>query len=76
MIEKGAERRVLASYVPDLDAQGKPKWFFVLGSDITSLAKARSELRAEHQRLEMALEGSGAVLWDADLRSGKVYFFQ
>jgi diguanylate cyclase (GGDEF)-like protein/PAS domain S-box-containing protein len=37
------------------------------------LRAAHEELRAANERLEAALDGSKVALWDADLRSGKVY---
>ena len=70
---EGRPVRVLATYVPDRDAQGRVRGFFVLASDITELAAARDELRAAHDRLEAALEGSSVALWDTDLRTGQVY---
>ncbi|HEX9396240.1 MAG TPA: diguanylate cyclase [Burkholderiales bacterium] len=69
----GAERHVLTSYVPEFDAEGRVRGFFVLGSDITAQAAARSELHAARERLERALGGSSAALWDADLRTGRVF---
>lgn len=69
----GVEVRVLATYVPDCDAQGRVRGFFVLASDITQLAAARDELRAAHERLETALDGSSVALWDTDLRTGRVF---
>ena len=69
----GAERHILTNYVPDLDAGGKVKGFFVLGSDITALAIARDELHKEQARLEAALDGSSVALWDTDLRTRRVY---
>ena len=71
--ERGVERHILASYVPDLDGAGRVKGFFVLGSDVTQLAAARNELRAAHTRLESALDGSSVALWDTDLRTGRVF---
>ena len=73
VVQAGVERRVLATYVPDLDASGRARGFFVLGSDITQLADAQSELRRQRARLEAALDGSSAALWDTDLRTGRVY---
>ena len=73
MPEGGVERRILSTYVPDLDSAGAVKGFFVLGSDVTPLAAARAELSAARERLEQALDGSSVALWDADLRSGRVY---
>ncbi|HSU77528.1 MAG TPA: diguanylate cyclase [Burkholderiales bacterium] len=69
----GQERHVLASYVPDVDAAGRVKGFFLLGSDITQLAAARGDLRMERERLEAALDGSSVALWDTDLRTRRVY---
>jgi diguanylate cyclase (GGDEF)-like protein/PAS domain S-box-containing protein len=69
----GRERQVLANYVPDVDAGGTVRGFFVLGTDVTTLARARQELQDAHERLANALEGSSATLWDADLRTGRVY---
>ncbi|HYX66250.1 MAG TPA: diguanylate cyclase [Burkholderiales bacterium] len=69
----GNELRLLATYVPDRDVRGRVKGFFVLASDITALAATRDELRAAHERLEAALDGSNVALWDTDLRSGRVY---
>ena len=71
--QNGVERHVLASYVPDVDASGSVKGFFVLGSDVTQLAAVQGELRAARERLESALDGSSVALWDADLRTGRVY---
>jgi diguanylate cyclase (GGDEF)-like protein/PAS domain S-box-containing protein len=71
--DPGVERHILAGYVPEFDAEGRVKGFFVLGSDITAQVAARSELRAARERLERALGGSSAALWDNDLRSGRVF---
>jgi diguanylate cyclase (GGDEF)-like protein/PAS domain S-box-containing protein len=77
---QGRKVRVLATYVPDKDARGRVRGFFVLASDITELVAARDELHAAHDelreahdRLAAALEGSNVALWDTDLRSGRVY---
>ena len=72
LAQEGVERRVMATYVPHIDAGGV-RGFFVLGSDITQLAAARNELHAQHARLEAALDGSSLSLWDTDLRTGRVY---
>jgi diguanylate cyclase (GGDEF)-like protein/PAS domain S-box-containing protein len=69
----GQERQVQAEYVPDVDTQGAVRGFFVLGTDVTTLVRARVEVQEAHRRLERALEGSSAALWDTDLASGRVY---
>ncbi|OGA71668.1 MAG: hypothetical protein A3G81_26780 [Betaproteobacteria bacterium RIFCSPLOWO2_12_FULL_65_14] len=72
-VQGGVERHVLASYVPDVDASGRVRGFFVLGSDVTQLVAVQAELHAARERLESALDGSNVALWDADLRTGRVY---
>ncbi|HEY5898901.1 MAG TPA: diguanylate cyclase [Burkholderiales bacterium] len=67
------DHHLLANYVPDCDASGRVKGFFVLGSDVTQLAEARRRLHEAHARLEAALDGSNIALWDTDLRTGRVY---
>src|SRR2546423_7238833 len=71
--EAGVERHLLANYVPDLDAGGRVKGFFVMASDVTALTAARDALRKEQARLESALDGSSVALWDTDLRTERVY---
>jgi diguanylate cyclase (GGDEF)-like protein/PAS domain S-box-containing protein len=44
-----------------------------LGERLRRAQVLERELRAARQRLEMALEGSSAALWDADLPTGSVY---
>ena len=70
---QGVTRQVLANYVPDFDVFGRVKGCFVMGTDITQLSEAQAALRAEHARLEAALDGSSVALWDTDLRTGRVY---
>ncbi len=67
------ERRILATYVPDAAPDGAVRGFFVLGSDVTPLAAAKAQLSAARERLEKALDGSSVALWDADLRTGRIY---
>lgn len=71
--QHGRERQVLAQYVPHRDESGKVVGFFVLGTDVTEMARARRDLQQAHERLEHALSGSSAAMWDADLRTGRVY---
>ncbi|HET7670544.1 MAG TPA: diguanylate cyclase [Burkholderiales bacterium] len=70
---QGVSHQVLANYVPDFDVFGRVKGVFVMGTDVTQLAEAQAALRAEHARLEAALDGSSVALWDTDLRTGRVY---
>ena len=39
----------------------------------TALLESEEQARVAKERLEMALDGSNVVLWDTDLRSGRVY---
>jgi diguanylate cyclase (GGDEF)-like protein/PAS domain S-box-containing protein len=73
LADSGVERQLLANYVPDFDSSGRVKGVFILAIDITELAAARDELRMEQARLEAAIDGSGVVLWDTDLRTRRVY---
>jgi diguanylate cyclase (GGDEF)-like protein/PAS domain S-box-containing protein len=73
LLQAGVERHIHTSYIPETDAQGVVQGFFVLATDITQLAAVRDELSAARNRLESALGGSSAALWDADLRTGRIY---
>jgi diguanylate cyclase (GGDEF)-like protein/PAS domain S-box-containing protein len=46
---------------------------YVLGGRLRRAQFLEQEIRAAHERLAMALEGSSAALWDVDLRTGRVY---
>ena len=73
LAHRGLDRRLRATYVPELDADGNVRGFIVLAVEVTELSVAQSELRAARGRLEAALEGSSVALWDTDLRTGQVY---
>jgi diguanylate cyclase (GGDEF)-like protein/PAS domain S-box-containing protein len=73
LLQGGVERHILTNYIPETDALGVVQGFFVLATDITQLAAVRDELSAARNRLENALGGSSAALWDADLRTGRIY---
>ena len=47
--------------------------FIAVETEITARKHAEIELRQARERLDLALEGSGFVLWDWDLVAGKVY---
>ncbi|HEU4644868.1 MAG TPA: EAL domain-containing protein [Burkholderiales bacterium] len=70
----GGERLVhVVSGQPRYDAAGAFLGFRGVGRDITERRASERELAAAKQRLELALEGSRASLWDTDLKSGQVY---
>jgi diguanylate cyclase (GGDEF)-like protein/PAS domain S-box-containing protein len=69
----GARQYHLVSGQPRHDAAGRFLGYRGVGRDVTEQRRGERELAAAKQRLELALEGSNASLWDTDLRTGKVY---
>jgi diguanylate cyclase (GGDEF)-like protein/PAS domain S-box-containing protein len=69
----GARQWHLVSGQPRQDAAGLFLGYRGVGRDVTERRRNELELAAAKQRLELALEGSNASLWDTDLRTGKVY---
>jgi diguanylate cyclase (GGDEF)-like protein/PAS domain S-box-containing protein len=69
----GARHSHLVSGQPRYDARGTFLGYRGVGRDVTEQRRQARELAAAKERLELALEGSNASLWDTDLRSGKVY---
>jgi diguanylate cyclase (GGDEF)-like protein/PAS domain S-box-containing protein len=58
---------------PRYDAAGAFLGYRGVGRDVTERRRGERELASANQRLELALEGSKACLWDTDLQTGKVY---
>ena len=56
-----------------LKRDGKVFGISVFGKDITPRRQAEAALRENKQRLELALKGSNAGLWDWDIRSGNEF---
>jgi diguanylate cyclase (GGDEF)-like protein/PAS domain S-box-containing protein len=69
----GARQSHLVSGQPRYDARGTFLGYRGVGRDVTERRRSERELAAAKERLELALEGSNASLWDTDLRTGKVY---
>jgi len=69
----GARQSHLVSGQPRYDARGAFLGYRGVGRDVTERRRSELELAAAKERLELALEGSNASLWDTDLRTGKVY---
>jgi diguanylate cyclase (GGDEF)-like protein/PAS domain S-box-containing protein len=69
----GARQSHLVSGQPRYDSRGVFLGYRGVGRDVTERRRSEGELAAAKERLELALEGSTASLWDTDLRSGKVY---
>ena len=69
----GACQWHLVSGQPRHDAAGLFLGYRGVGRDVTERRRGERELAAAKERLELALEGSSASLWDTDLRTGKVY---
>jgi diguanylate cyclase (GGDEF)-like protein/PAS domain S-box-containing protein len=58
---------------PHYDAAGRFCGYRGVGQDISEKRRAERALAEAKERLQFALEGSSASLWDTDLRSGEVY---
>ncbi len=72
-VAAGARQCHLVSGQPRHDAAGTFLGYRGVGRDVTERRRGERELAAAKERLELALEGSNASLWDTDLRTGKVY---
>jgi len=69
----GARQVHVISGQPRHGADGAFLGYRGVGRDVTGRRRAERELAAAKQRLELALEGSSASLWDTDLATGQVY---
>ncbi|MGD9952777.1 MAG: EAL domain-containing protein [Burkholderiales bacterium] len=69
----GARQVHVISGQPRYGADGGFLGYRGVGRDVTGRRRAELELAAAKQRLELALEGSSASLWDTDLATGRVY---
>ena len=69
----GVRQVHLVSGQPRYGAGGAFLGYRGVGRDVTGRRRGERELAAAKQRLELALEGSSASLWDTDLTAGKVY---
>ncbi|MEO8717501.1 MAG: EAL domain-containing protein [Burkholderiales bacterium] len=58
---------------PRYDAAGTFLGYRGVGRDVTERRRGERDLAAAKERLELALNGSNATLWDTDLQSGRVY---
>ncbi len=70
---QGETRHAQCTYLPDFDRGARVRGVFVAAKDVGALVAAQQALEAANRRAEQAMEGSSVALWDADLRSGKVY---
>ena len=69
----GAQRAHVVTGKPHYDAAGRFLGYRGIGQDITEKRRAERALGEAKERLQLALEGSSANLWDTDLRTGEVY---
>lgn len=59
---------------PLFNEQGQIEGFFAIEEDITSRKKTETLLADNKLRLEMAIDGTGAALWDWDITGNTVYY--
>lgn len=59
---------------PLFNEQGQIDGFFAIEEDITERKRTESLLHESKLRLEMAIEGTGAALWDWDISNNTVYY--
>jgi len=71
--DAGAQRTHAVTGKPRHDAAGRFLGYRGIGQDITEKRRAERALAEAKERLQLALEGSSANLWDTDLRTGEVY---
>jgi len=72
-IDAGEVRTHTVMGKPRYDASGRFLGYRGVGQDISGKRRAEIALGDAKERLQLALEGSGASLWDTDLRTGEVY---
>src|SRR4029077_17532616 len=58
--------------VPFMDQQGKPRQYIAIHADVTERKRAEEELRATQSHLQQILEHNPAVLYESDLKGGKI----
>ena len=71
--DAGARRAHAVTGRPRYDAAGRFLGYRGIGCDITEKRRAERALGEAKKRLQLALEGSSASLWDTDMRTGEVY---
>ncbi|HLX78988.1 MAG TPA: PAS domain S-box protein, partial [Burkholderiales bacterium] len=72
-IDAGEVRTHTVTGKPRYDASGRFLGYRGVGQDISGKRRAEIALGEAKERLQLALEGSSASLWDTDLRTGEVY---
>ncbi|HUN69450.1 MAG TPA: EAL domain-containing protein [Burkholderiales bacterium] len=71
--DAGTRRAHAVTGKPRYDAAGRFLGYRGIGCDVTEKRRAEQALGEAKERLQLALEGSSASLWDTDLRTGEVY---
>jgi len=69
----GGKRAHVVTGKPYYDAAGRFLGYRGIGKDITDTRRAERALTEARDRLQLALEGSSASLWDTDLRSNEIF---
>ena len=70
----GAVSWINVNAAPFLDAAGEPEGVVGTFTDITARKQAEDALRESEQRFSLALEGTGAGLWDWDMVKDQVVY--
>jgi diguanylate cyclase (GGDEF)-like protein/PAS domain S-box-containing protein len=71
--DAGTRRTHAVTGKPRYDAAGRFLGYRGIGRDVTEKRRAERALGDAKERLQLALEGSSASLWDTDLGTGEVY---
>ena len=65
---------ISANGAPLYDAAGQPIGHMSITIDITERKRAEQKILRTQERLKLALEGSGLILWDLDLTTQTIFF--
>ena len=69
----GDSRRAVSNYLPDRDADGKVRGFYVATIDVTDRYVIEGALRRTEERYAAAVEASRVGVWERDLVTDRIY---
>ena len=70
----GEQRLISITKTPKLNEEGGVEYVVCSASDITEKDKIQRDLRENEERFSLALEGTGAGLWDWDMITDTVHY--